>query len=294
MRSFDAFHPLSMFCFFACAIILTVIAPRPLFQAIAALAAACLYVSIRGRSAFKAIGGLAAAFVVIALINPLFTTMGSDVLFTYLGGRPYTLQGLAYGASTSAMFVTIMLWFGSFNRLMTTDRLMHLFGTMAPSLTLVLTMVLRLIPSYQRKASQISTARTCIGRSALEGSLPHRVQDGMDILSSLAAWSLEAGIITADSMRSRGHGSGPRTSFALHRIRARDVALLIIMASCFAMVCASALSGSLDATYLPRIQVAPLAASGWAALACFSIVLFAPFAINMKEAIQWRCSMSRI
>ena len=292
--AFASYHPAVMLAFFVGAIVLCVIVQQPLFQVVGMVAAACLYVGIRGRAAFKVIGGLAVAFVVIALINPLFTTMGVDVLFTYFGGRRYTLQGLVYGCSTSAMFVTIMLWFASYSHLMTSDRFSYLFGGVAPAFTLVLTMVLRLVPSYQRKAAQISTARKCIGKSAFDGGLRHRVEDGASILSSLTTWSLEGAIVTADSMRSRGYGLGKRTSFARYRPRPADFVLAAVLVVAFVGVCACVLSGVLEVMYLPQIDMKPLDGVGWLALLGFCIFLLAPTAINGGEALKWRCSLSRI
>ena len=292
--AFSSYHPAVMLAFFVGAIVLGVIIQRPLFQVAGLVAAACLYVSIRARAAFKVIGGLAVAFVVIALVNPLFTPQGADVLFTYFGGRPYTLQGLVYGCSTSAMFVTIMLWFASYSHLMTSDRFSYLFGGVAPAITLVLTMVLRLVPSYQRKATHISTARKGIGKSAFDGGLRHRVEDGALVLSALATWSLEGSITTADSMRSRGYGLGKRTSFARYRMRASDGVLAALLAASFVGVCACVLSGALDVTYLPQLVMKPLDGIGWLALLGFGLFLFAPTAINGGEALKWRCSLSRI
>ena len=42
------------------------------------------------------------------------------------------------------------------------------FGRAIPALSLVLTMVLRLVPSYRRKADALMTARACIGKGPAE------------------------------------------------------------------------------------------------------------------------------
>lgn len=59
----------------------------------------------------------------------------------------------------------MMLWFASFHLVMTSDKFTYLFGRAIPALSLVLTMVLRLVPSYRRKADALMTARACIGKA---------------------------------------------------------------------------------------------------------------------------------
>ena len=90
---------------------LCVIVQQPALQAVGLVGAAIYHLVLRGRDAWRLLVGLALAFVILAAVNPLFDTLGDTVLFTYLHGRPYTLEALAYGASTACMFVTIMLWF---------------------------------------------------------------------------------------------------------------------------------------------------------------------------------------
>ena len=68
------------------------------------------------------------------------------------------------------MLVAMMLWFASFHLVMTSDKFTYLFGRAIPALSLVLTMVLRLVPSYRRKADALMTARACIGKGPAEGA----------------------------------------------------------------------------------------------------------------------------
>ena len=88
-----------------------------------------------------------AVLLVVTLSAPLFNTQGATVLLRWWGGRPYTLEALALGASTGLMLVAMMLWFASFHLVMTSDKFTYLFGRAIPALSLVLTMVLRLVPS---------------------------------------------------------------------------------------------------------------------------------------------------
>lgn len=205
--AFSTHHPAVTLTFFVDVIVLCVLVQQPVVQAVGLMGAVLYYLCLRGRDAWRLLVAMALALVMLAAINPLFNTLGDTVLFTYLRTRPYTLEALAYGASTATMFVSVMLWFVCYAQVMSTDKFTYLFGRRAPALTLVLTMTLRLVPSYARKARQISTARRCAGLSMTQGSVRERVRDGASLLSALTSWALEGAVTMADSMRSRGYGS---------------------------------------------------------------------------------------
>lgn len=280
--------------FFVGALILCALAQHPLFQVAGFAGAVALYLSLKGRAGWKLVGGMCALMVVLAFVNPLFNTQGHTVLFTYFGGRAYTLQGLAYGASTALMFASILMLFASYTIVMTSDKFTYLFGAFAPAFTLVLTMVLRLVPNYLAKASKVANARRCIGRSPGGGGLRHRIQASASVLSALVSWALEGAVVTADSMRSRGYGTGKRTSYARYRFSARDGLLAVVLAVPFAFCLAYLVSGDAFVRYLPSVDIPSLGLFGWAAFAAFAIFMFAPSAINVKEAITWRFSLSKI
>lgn len=143
---------------------LSVVLANPICQAISVFLAAVCYLTFRGREAWRFIGGLAVVLLVVTLSAPLFNTQGATVLFRWWGGRPYTLEALALGASTGLMLVAMMLWFASYHLVMTSDKFTYLFGRAIPALSLTLIMVLRLVPSYRRKADALMTARACIGK----------------------------------------------------------------------------------------------------------------------------------
>ena len=71
--------------------------------------------------------------------------------------------------ANAAMFVSVMVWFASYNEIMTSDKFLYIFGRVVPSVSMILTMVLRFVPNYTRKAKQIANARKCIGKAGDEG-----------------------------------------------------------------------------------------------------------------------------
>ncbi len=291
---FASYHPVIVFSFFVGAIILCVLGFNPAFQAVGLICAIAYYLCVRGQSGWKVIFGLIPVFLVLTAVNPLFNTQGETVLFTWFGGRPYTLQALAYGASTACMFVSILLWFFCYNHVVTSDKFTYLFGSFAPALTLVFTMVLRLVPTYQRKAQEIIGARDCVGHSISKGSVQERVKAGTSLLSALTTWALEGAIITADSMRSRGYGTGKRTTFASYRWTLCDKILLVGMVALGAVSLIAILWALPSAQYFPSFDFPPLSPFSWVGFGAFTLFLALPTLIDLQEAALWRISLSKI
>ena len=196
---------------------------------------------------------MAVLFIGLSVINPLFNTLGETVLFTYFGNRPYTFEALCYGMAVGAMFVTILTWFGTYSQVMTSDKFLYCFGRLAPAVSLVLTMVLRMVPSFRKKAGQIGGARRCIGKSVEDGSNYEKIEHGMTIVSALTSWALEGGVIMADSMRSRGYGTGKRTAFSIYRVDNRDRGLVSVFFWCLTGIMMAVLFNQTRIYYDPQI-----------------------------------------
>lgn len=285
--AFSKCHPVVNFVFFVCAIGFGVVIQHPAYILAGALSGFLYYLALRGIGALSALGFLLPMFLFISLINPLFNHEGSQVLLTVFG-NPYTLEALYYGMAVAGIFLVMMVWFLCYNLVLTSDKFVCLFGKLIPALSMVLVMVLRLIPNLLRKASQLTAARRSIGRGAGEGStVKEKLRDGMQILSALTDWALEGGIITSDSMRSRGYGSTRRTNFHLYAFNMRDVVLLFVMAL---LVLATILSGGFDAAYTPKLSVEPVGPG----LVFYTLFLLIPTILHWKEVLQWHICLSRI
>ncbi len=292
--AFGSFHPVLCFAFFAAAIILGMCLRHPVYLALGLVFSLCYYVVLRGRRAWRLVGMLAPLVAAITVINPLFNTLGTHVLFTWWGGRPYTLEALYAGASVGVMVAAMLFWFGCYNVIMTSDKFIYLFGRLAPSVSLVLSLVLRFVPNYQRKLREFTVAGSCIGRAGAASSFRARLRQSAVRLNALAGWALEDGIVAADSLRSRGYGLSGRTSFSLYRFDGRDALLLAVMAALAACVAAAIMGGTADVRYLPVFEVPDATPFGMFGYVAYALLLAIPSAIDIREAVQWRISLSRI
>ena len=288
--AFSKCHPAVNFLFFVGAIGMSVVIQHPMYLLSGIVTGGIYYLLLNGGKGWKTILGLLPVFVFLTAINPLFNTLGETPLF-YVFGRPYTFEALLYGGALASMFVIMMLWFGCYNKVLTSDKFTSLFGNLIPAISLLLVMVFRMVPNFIRKTGQIIGARKSIGKGASEAaSTKEKVKDGMTVLGTLTSWALEGSVVTGDSMRARGYGSAKRTSFMIYRMTAADWWLLVVMAVLVTLTILAAVWGQMTATFTPKLQIA---ATSWGIVA-YTAYLLIPTALSIKEAIQWHISRSRI
>ena len=294
MDAFSKRHPLVNFIFFLGAIGFGVVIQHPVYLAVGFLCGTTYYLLLNGRKGMKMLLGLLPLFLIMTAINPLFNTYGATLLF-YVFGRPYTLEALYYGMAIAAVFVVMLIWFGCYNAVLTSDKFTSLFGNLIPALSLLLVMVLRMIPNLMRKARQFAGARKSIGKGSAENATnKEKLIDGMTILSALTDWALEGGVVTGDSMRSRGYGSAKRSSFMIYRMTGIDSFLLVIQCVLILAVLGTALTGGTTATYTPDFYIAPVSGMHILGLVAYCAYLSIPTVLHIKEAIQWHISRSKI
>ena len=293
-NALSTYHPALTFFLLLGAIVLTMVVRHPLYLAATLLLSIACYTSLQGARSLARFAWMLPLLVLVVFGNPLVNTLGSTVLFTYFGGRPYTLEALYYGIAIGVMVASMFFWFASFNELCSTDRISYLFRHIAPAASLVVTMVLRLVPNFQTKLKAFTQARACIGMSGETGSLKERAAAGSTLLSKLAAWALEASQQTADSMQSRGYGLSGRTSYARYSFTRRDAAVGLVAALLFVGVVAGLANGAASVEYIPELVLPPLSGGNVAGVACFAAFLALPAVLNYTERVRWHISLSKI
>lgn len=281
---FSVYHPAVNFVFFVGAIGCGVVFQHPAYLTVSIAASFLYYAYLGRRKAIKPIVFMLAIVICLAAVNPFFNTRGEHLLF-YVFDRPYTQEALLYGAALAGVFLTMFLWFGCYNYVLTGDKFTSLFGNWIPSISLLLVMVLRMVPAFTKKTKQIIGARMSIGKGEED-----KLREGMTVLGTLVSWALEGSIVTADSMRARGYGTAKRQSFLIYHMRKQDWILLAAEVVLLVGVIVSACLGQANAVYTPSVDVASLS---WGAV-LYGIYVLIPLLINLKEAIVWHISRSRI
>ena len=198
---------------------------------------------------------------------------------------------IAYGFAAAAMLAAVVLWFSCWNTVMTSDKLMHLFGRVVPALSLLLSMTLRFVPRFQAKLREVTAARRGMGLYAEKGRL-QKLKSAVTVFSVMVTWSLENAVETADSMKSRGYGLPGRTAFSLYRYSRRDRLLLLWLALCGAYVAAGWALGGVKWRYYPTARgvLTPYSAS---VLLAYFLLCLTPVLLQRKEARTWNSIASK-
>jgi energy-coupling factor transport system permease protein len=292
--TFSTYHPIINAIFFCAVICFSMVFLHPVFLAISMSGAFIYAVSLSGKRTLKfALLFLVPMMIVAGAVNPLFNHRGVTIL-RYMGDNPLTLESILYGVAIAIMFGSVILWFSCVHVIMTSDKLMYLFGRIIPSLSLMFSMVLRFVPKFKNQIRLISNSQKCIGRDISDGSLRQRAKHGIKIISIMISWALENAIDTADSMRSRGYGLPGRSSFAIYRFDGRDLRTLICLAVLILLVIAGGFAGENNIQYFPSIKTGSVTTMSLIVYAAYALLCYAPVIINVWEAIKWQRLQSKI
>lgn len=292
--TFATYHPVVSFFYFSIVIATSMMIMHPVLL-ILSFAGALSYHAYQSdvRRAVLGIVGTIPMILISAVFNALFSHQGMTLLFYLKNGNPITLESILYGITTGFMLTTVILWFACFNHVMTSDKLIYLFGKLIPAMSLILTMIFRFVPRFIMQAKKVSNAQKGLGRKE-KSSIYERVRQGIKILSILVTWELEHGIDTADSMKSRGFGLRGRTNYSRFCMDGRDICFLSAILFCFICLLYSILTKQIKVLFYPMIQINQTTGLTMVTYVIFTITCFLPMMINWVEDMKWNYLKSKI
>ena len=290
--AFGGFHPLSAFVYLLSVAILTMFSTNPVVLAISLVgsAAFCALIS-KPRELLSDIGFYIPLFVLISLTNPLFSHNGVTPLF-FLNGNPVTLEAILYGIDIAAAAVAALLWFRCFSKIMTSDKILWLFGKTLPKTALVLSMALRFIPLFKRKWREIKSAQTAMGYYSERGMVA-KITGNMRIFSALVTWILENAVGTGASMRARGYGLRGRSHFSIFRFRAGDLVLLLSAAGLTGGFIAGTVLGVYKFSFYPAVTALDFSPTALIFYGIFAVLALFPAAVEIFHRLRWSFLVSR-
>ena len=250
---FEACHPAVNFIFFTAAIYGAVSFKHPVFLAIAYVCAFAYSVKRCGKRAVIFNLCLLPLVLVFALYYSSYHHFGVTVLRKNFIGNSVTLESFAYGLVIGLRFATLCMWLEAMFRVVSSDKVVYLFGKVSPLLSLFLTILLRLIPRIGQEAKRINLAQKGIGRGSNQGNIFQRLMNCLRIFSMLITWMISALVMESDSMRSRGSLLRGRMAFSIYRFDNRDRAFVMGLFLCITLTIMGIILGATDMWYNPRI-----------------------------------------
>ncbi len=300
---FASYHPIVNFIYFAVILLMPMLYLHPIIIAIALCSGTAYTICQQGLKSFlQRLPLIAVVFLLSALINPLFNHRGATKLFYFSNGSVVTLESVLYGLLSGIMLTSVILWFGCFYEVMTSDKIMQLFGKRMPSLSLLFTITLRFVPRFMEQIRRVSEAQKGAGFGISAESPPRqarrkvaaRIRHGLKILSITITWAFEHSIETSDSMKSRGYGLVSRNTYARARFDTRDGGLMGLIGLLSTILFAVALTGGFAVRYYPQIEIKEAGVMTTLAYASYGILAFLPVILQGMEEITWKYFRSKI
>ena len=231
--AFQTFHPVVPTVLFVGIIGLTMFGLEPRLVAASLIFAVLFALATQGiAAALDKLRWQIPLLVLICLINPLFNARGTHLLFR-LGPFLVYAESVAYGLVMGALLIAVLMWIENMAYLIGSDELLVMGGGALPTVSLMLSMTLRLVPQLIARAS---TVKTALSATTAARSSQSEKRSRVRVMDALMSWALEDSLERSDAMRSRGWGAvARRTSFEVHPFRMRDLIALALTAGLIAL-----------------------------------------------------------
>lgn len=293
--TFANYHPVINFLFFCGVIGIGIFLIHPVFLSISMVASLTYALLLGGKGTLRFfLCFLLPMMVLVVIVNPLINQQGDTILFYYTQSRYVSLEAAVYGLLMGFMLSSVLLWFSCYNKIMTSDKFVFLFGKLMPAVSLIFSMVMRFVPNYKMQIKKISDGQKCIGRDVSNGSVREKVRHGIKIVSVMFTWALENAIDSADSMRCRGYGAAARSTFSIYRFDRRDLISGIVLLLAAGIVLAGAVMGACAVSFYPHIAMAEAGGMELASYLAYAVLCFFPVIVEIKEVVVWRRLQSKI
>lgn len=317
----ERYHPMINFIFFAMVLGYSMFLMHPLAVFISMAAGLAYALHLFG--AARLVKGLPALFTVViltAVMNPMFNHQGVTVLAYLPSGNLLTQESIFYGIEAGGRLAAALLWFRCMSEMMTSEKLVYLFGKGFPVLGLLLSMILGFIPKMQRKLGEIRTARNSLlweendegkrqtgeaGKMVLQRCGMRKIYDkliwklicirhGAENLSILVTWALEDAAQTADSMKCRGYGLIGRTAFTVYRFTRRDLKMLLLLLGEMVYLFAGIFLGTAYFEFYPQIVHSEWNIYTVSFFVVYAVFMLMPLAADYCEERRWNRLQSAI
>ena len=293
--TFSSYHPIVNLLYFCFVIGFSMFLMHPECLVASLFCAVYYHIYLYGRKSVGLLIKFALPILLLtAIVNPAFNHRGTIILCYLPTGNPLTFESILYGIAAGVMLVSVLLWFSCYTAVMRSDKFVYLFGKIIPSLSLMISMVLRFVPKFKTQFESVKEAQAGIGRDISNRSILKRFKNALTCFSIMVTWSLENAIDTADSMKSRGYGLKGRTAYSNYRFTEKDKYCFIWLCFCAVYILVGIVSDNLYWKYFPSIKGVTIEPFTISFFAVYFAMCITPIAINKREDRKWKLSESKI
>lgn len=292
-NAFKTCHPLVNLVYFVSVIGFSCVYLHPLCLGISLFAGLGWSMFLLGRTSVrKSLLVLLPMIGITALMNPLFNHQGITALWYFPSGNALTLESILYGVLAGTMVACVLVWFLCLRQIMTEEKIIYLFGRIAPALALVFSMTLRFVPRFLEQFRKVSRARQAMGRNGKPG-IKVRLREAMSVFSGVTTWALENSLDTADSMKARGYGLPGRTAFSTFRLNSRDVISLLVILLLAGTVLTGGILGQMKFRCFPAIGGSGISLGNLPYFVGYFLLCSYPLLLELREVRRWNATISK-
>lgn len=247
IKNFKDSHPIVLFSYFLAIIILSVI-QRNYYLIVLITFSALLVDYFYNRDNFiKDIIYLIILILAVMITNPLFVMEGKDIIYqnSYI---IITKQAVIYGLIFGMLLGSMLLWFKVMKKCISDSHIVYLFGSILPTLGLVISMSFNIINKLKNQYQKIKEANYHM--PAKNKFVYYR-----NVVVILVTYAFESSLDMMNSMIARGYGKTKRTSFHLYSFKKDDLLKLLIIIGLSAICLWGYFGYYHDFYYYPIVQV---------------------------------------
>lgn len=285
---FEACHPAVNLIYFAAMLFGMLSFQHPVFLGISFLCAVTYSLKRNKGKGLAFCLWLLPWVVAFALYYASYHHFGVTVLWQNRIGNNMTLEAFLYGNVLGLQVAGAVIWMGCVYSVISSDKVVYLFGRVSPRVSLFLAILLRMVPRIKGEARRIHTARKGLGKGIDQGSLWQRMGNGIRIFSMLISWIIGSLATMSDSMRSRGSTLRGRTAFSLYRFDNRDRAYVLALFTCLTLTVMAMLQGLTDMAYAPLILWKPIPASKGIFCVGYAVLCMMPLGLELWTDLRYR------
>ncbi len=223
----------------------------------------------------------------VAIINPIVSHRGLTILF-YVGYTPITLESVIYGIIAGTKLFTLLLLGSYFNLIMDYEKLAYVLAPLGNNLSLIVSLSVKFIPEYVDKIRNIKDTQKTKGIILEDKSKVNVARSMTHILNAFFFITLEQGVVTIKSIKSRGYLN--RQKKIRQDIKFRFIDYIFIAISAVFIITNFSLSKVTAYEIYPKLSMPNIGFSEVILIIAYILFLGAPiwFAAGDKLYLQYK------
>lgn len=293
LQSFSNSHPVVLLLYYVTVMLVTIFFIHPIVLMVSFIGSFSLLLLVKkGKQLYREFKIYLILFILIVLTNPLFVHEGETIL-VFIKNVPITLEAILYGVFIGIMLLAIINWSRLFSEMMSSEKIVYIFGTSFPKMSLILTMSLRFIPLLIKRIKKISMVQRSFNVYG-DNSIKQRIYHGIQTFHIIITWSLENSVVQADAMKSKGYGLSDRSNFSIFTWSFVDTIMSLLIMGLLSIIFYFNYQGVLSFEYYPMFDFYSVWNPNILLVIVLVILMMLPSMYEIKEQIKWKFLRSKM